>query len=131
VAKILIVDDDPGVRTTLSMLLTELQHQVVQVSDGRHALRQLKEQPADLVITDILMPEVDGLELIRSIRKNFLNLKILAMSGGSARLNGTDTLQLAGVLGANAVIHKPFSIHEITQIIQNILDQAEPAGTKD
>jgi CheY-like chemotaxis protein len=121
VAKILIVDDDTCVQTTLCAILEEQGQEVYLVSDGREALRELREASVDLVITDILMPEVDGLELIRTLRRDFPKLKILAMSGGSARLNGSDTLQLAGVLGADAVIHKPFTFNELNNIIQHLL----------
>jgi CheY-like chemotaxis protein len=123
VATILLVDDDPQVQAAITIALEQAGHQVAQVNDGRQALRQLRAQLVDLVITDILMPEVDGLELIRLLRREFPGTKILAMSGGAARLPGLDMLHLARVLGADRLLSKPFRNQELLSQITELLSE--------
>ena len=122
-ATILLVDDDPQVQTALTIALEQAGHQVSQVNNGRQALRQLRAQFVDLVITDILMPEVDGLELIRLLRREFPGTKILAISGGAARLPGLDMLQLARALGADRLLSKPSRNQELLSQITELLSE--------
>src|SRR5262245_17413186 len=94
-ARILIVDDDPLVQLTVARLLAMLGHEAVRAADGREALAQLRSSPCDVILTDVLMPEVDGLEVIRRVSQDHPGVPIIAMSGGSARVPSTDALQLA------------------------------------
>jgi len=123
VAVILLVDDDPQIQVSLTIALQEAGHEVLCVEDGRQALQQLRRQASDVVITDILMPEVDGLELIRVLRREFPSVKILAISGGSARLPGADMLQLALALGADRLLCKPFGHRELLEQTNALLSR--------
>jgi two-component system, chemotaxis family, chemotaxis protein CheY len=120
-ARILLVDDDPLVGTTLAPLLADRGYQVVLAADGRQALGQLRRQPIDVVVTDILMPEVDGLEVIRAVLRDYPGVAVIAMSGGSARLPGADALQLARTLGAHAILPKPLSAKDLDEAIVSVL----------
>jgi CheY-like chemotaxis protein len=120
-ARILVVDDDPMIQATLPLALLEHGHEVVQALNGVQALKELRRQPSDLVVTDVLMPEADGLELIRAVQKEFPRLPLVAMSGGSARLPGVDALQLAHLLGACVVLPKPFTESDLVEAIRKAL----------
>ena len=106
-AKILLIDDDELVRYSLTRVLQGPGHEVVQAPDGVEGLRLFRSAPPALVITDIVMPEQDGLGLISEIRKLDKRVPILVMSGGGDKL-GTDFLVLAQLMGANAILAKPF-----------------------
>src|SRR4051812_9488233 len=117
-----MVDDDPQIQATLPLVLADGGHQVTLAANGKQALRELRTRPIDLVVTDILMPEMDGLELIRAVKKDHPGVKLLAISGGSARLPGTDALQVARLLGARRVLPKPFSADEVIAAIAEALE---------
>lgn len=106
-AKILIIDDDELVRATLKRVLRGSDHEVLTAFDGRHGLAVFAQEPADLVITDIIMPDQEGLETIREIRRQAPDTKIIAISGGS-RLGNIDYLEMAQKLGAAEILNKPF-----------------------
>jgi CheY-like chemotaxis protein len=120
-ARILVVDDDPLIQATLPLALLEHGHEVVQALDGKQALNQMRRQAIDLVIADVLMPEVDGLELLRAVQKELPQVPVIAMSGGSSRLPGADVLQLARLLGARAVLAKPFTEEDLLTAIRTAL----------
>ena len=121
-ARILLIDDDPMIRATLPLALADLGHDAVVAGDGKEGLRLLRrEGPIDLVLTDVLMPEADGLEVVGTVRKEFPRLGVIAISGGSARLPGRDALQLARYLGADLVLAKPFTEEELGQAIDRVL----------
>jgi CheY-like chemotaxis protein len=107
--RILVIDDDPLIQETLTIVLEDHGHAVVAAADGRQGLKELRQGGVDLIITDVLMPESDGLEVIRAVRKEFPRLRVVAMSGGSARLPGAGALHLAQLLGASALLAKPFN----------------------
>ena len=121
-ARLLMVDDDPQMQATLPLVLADGGHQVTLAANGKQALRELRTRPIDLVVTDILMPEMDGLELIRAVKKDHPGVKLLAISGGSARLPGTDALQVARLLGARRVLPKPFSADEVIAAVADALE---------
>lgn len=120
-ARILMVDDDPLIQATLPLVLSDRGHEVVVAPNGRAALRELREGPVDLVLTDILMPDVDGLELIQAVRRDHPGVKVLAMSGGSSRLPVTEALRMARLMGADAVLPKPFNAEEVTAAVDAVL----------
>lgn len=124
---ILLVDDDPILRSTLPLVLGLCGYHAVAASDGREALRLLRSQAFDLVLTDVLMPEIDGLEVVQAVRREFPELPIVAMSGGSARLPGSDALQLAHRLGAHAILPKPFSEYELRETLARFLPPNQAA----
>src|SRR5690349_994065 len=81
-ARILIIDDETALRLWLRVVLEGAGHQVVDAPDGTAGLQALRRQPADLVLCDVFMPERDGLETIRALRREFPHVRVVAMSGG-------------------------------------------------
>lgn len=126
-SKILLVDDQPDVLATLARALERLGHQVVQANDGRQALRALRAEPCDLVMTDINMPEMDGIELIMALRSERRGIPIIAMSGGG-KLPKELLLSSAGALGAVYTLEKPVGIPELMDALGHAL---EPPTTPD
>jgi DNA-binding response OmpR family regulator len=117
---ILIIDDDAYSRATLQLVLEDEGFAVVCAEDGAIGLRAFSVKQPDLVITDIIMPEREGLETIREIRKIAPLVPIIAISGGG-RLKATDLLALAGNLGADVVLTKPFDADELLGAVRNRL----------
>ncbi|MBD0306269.1 MAG: response regulator [Nitrospiraceae bacterium] len=122
-ASILVIDDERHIRDLLRKVLEGAGHTVKEASNGRDAMRIWRESPVDLIITDILMPEQDGLEFIRELRREVPSAKIIALSGGSKRIH-LDTLAIAKRFGALHTLHKPFEIKELLNIVGNVLDQS-------
>ncbi len=119
-ARVLVVDDDEVVRTLIAALLEEMQHEVSAVENGVDALDAHRRAPADLVITDIYMPDMDGLELIRRISASSSTPPIIAMSGsGSARR--MDALPTAARFGASAVLYKPVDLDALASLVTKML----------
>lgn len=113
---ILIVDDEESIREMMSFLLSDTGYEVLTASNGKEALEILNLVHTDLIITDIIMPDMEGLEFIRRVkRERKLSTKIIAMSG-----SGQDYLNVALKLGANFTIQKPFDITHMLAAIQNI-----------
>jgi len=119
--RILIVEDEAGLRGLMCQALERCGYGVQGAGDGRAALALFQQQPADLVITDILMPEVEGLETIVSLRKQRPNLKIIAISGGGYYA-GHDYLPVAQALGAARTLSKPFTCEELEAAVRSLLD---------
>jgi len=114
---ILLIDDDEAVRLSVAFFLQSNGFTVVTASNGREGLRRCDEQPPNLVITDIMMPEIDGIETILALRRAFHDIPIIAMSGGwhpgDARL-----LSMVTKLGATETLAKPFDCDELLAAIQ-------------
>ena len=110
--KILVIDDDHLVRYTLSKILSSNGHQVTTASDGQRAMTVLRDELPDVVVTDIIMPEQEGIETIVKIRHDHPEIKIIAISGGG-RIRNVDFLEMARSLGADEVIQKPFEAEEL------------------
>ena len=120
-ARILIVDDEENVRFTLVKALKSLNHEIYQAADGNAALAILAEQEIDLIVTDIFMPNREGLETIIEIRMNWPEVKLVAMSGGG-RIRNTEFLDIAKKFGADLVLKKPFSMMEFRNEIGRLLN---------
>lgn len=114
---VLIVDDDEDVRFQLRSHLERSGYQVWEAANGHQALQQLSSQPVKLVITDLFMPEKDGLELISELRKRRPDIKILALSGAES----ATFLKLASTLGADVVLPKPFLEEQVTRVAESLL----------
>jgi len=108
----LTIDDEELARFTLREILETAGHEVVEAPNGNAGCEFQKAHPCDPVITDMIMPEKEGLETIVELKKDFPDLKIIATSGGG-RTRNLDFLQLAGELGADQIIVKPFSEDEL------------------
>lgn len=122
-AKVLVIDDDPKVRSVVARFVELEGHTVVQAENGKEAIDQLQGDPADLVISDIFMPEMDGLEVLIQLREHFPDAKLVAMSGGGA-IAASHVLKTAKVLGAVAVLEKPFDLEDIRELLSD-LDKRE------
>ena len=119
-ARILVIDDDP---LTLKLLTTVLQRQGFQVAgarNGRVAMELFREQPANLVITDLIMPEQEGFETIVELRCDFPDVKIIAMSAGD-HLGPGDYLEIAKRLDADRAFAKPFQPAELVAAVRELL----------
>ena len=124
-ADILIIDDESMIRESLSNLFTREGYSVEVAVDGADGLKKFSENPARVVVTDIVMPEKEGIETITTMRKSNPNLKIIAMSGkgsGDFRLY----LEMAGEFGADVAIPKPFSRAQILGAVENLVGAASP-----
>lgn len=108
----MVIDDDPQVLETLLEMLRQMGHQVVGSTDADAAMNQFSQAPVDLVITDIVMPNKDGFETIQAFRRNYNDVKILAVSGGG-RLGQGSFLKEAKLFGADSALMKPFTQREL------------------
>lgn len=104
----LIVDDDLSYRLFMRQVLELAGFAVVVESSGRSALRRLEEQPVAVLVTDLVMPEIEGLELIELVKRGFPDIRIIAVSGSSPE-GGKAYLRMAELVGAHAALQKPFS----------------------
>jgi len=120
-AKLLIVDDDTDILDYLHIILSSLGHETRAENDARNALRILDDYHPDLIITDIFMPDMDGFEFIKNIRKSHRDVKILGLSAGGSGLSQDLTLATAKDFGANAVMKKPIKQEEIIHLISDLL----------
>ena len=116
---ILLVDDDEQLRTMLSVVLRRAGYEVQVAIDGIEATNFYRIHPTDLIITDLIMPGKEGLEIIRELGKGYPLVKIIAMSGGG-RTGTTDYLKVARAFGAQEVLEKPFPHHEILDAIRRV-----------
>ncbi len=114
-ATILVIDDQAPIRALLRVALEAAGHEVLEASNGRLGLKLYRERPVDLVITDIVMPEMDGLEMILELTRNFLNVKVIAMSGC---LESEGQLRVAKLLGARQTFQKPLDMEELLSAVR-------------
>jgi CheY-like chemotaxis protein len=121
-ALILVIDDEEFVRDMLRQMLEAEGHSVVEAPNGAAGLRLLHEQKPALVITDILMPEKEGIETIRELRKVAPHVKIIAISGGG-RMSRIDLLAVAQSFGAAGALAKPFERRELIDTVRSVLAQ--------
>ena len=121
-ARILIIEDNAALLPVLAELLTASGHTVRTASNGAEGLIQFRAEAPDLVLTDIVMPEQDGVGVLLALRKVKPRPKIIAMSGGTTR--SSQYLQMAAGLGARRVLEKPFTNAVLLQAINEVL--AEP-----
>ena len=113
-ATILVIDDQEPLRKLLRTVLEGAGHEVTEARNGRLGLAAYRERPADLVITDIVMPEMNGLDMILELTRAFLNVKVIAISGAQ---DTEKTLVAAKLLGARHTLHKPFSVDALLQTV--------------
>ena len=118
---VLLVDDEAEIRNLLMQWLEHEGHQVTCAANGIEAAEISQAKEFDLVITDMLMPESDGVKLISEIKKTRPNVRVIAISGGGRVLESTDCLRLAKGLGAHAVVMKPFKRVQIMSAITQLM----------
>ena len=114
--RVLLIEDDASVRRIVRKMLERGRHEVTEAENGRVGLDRLSDSAFDLVITDIVMPEMDGLETLIELRKHYPTLTVIAMSGGG-RTGNTNFLESAETLGASAILQKPFTLDVLTAAI--------------
>lgn len=117
--QVLVVDDEDMIRDIVKSVLSHAGYGVFDAANGREALEVLKERDFDLVITDILMPETEGIETIIEIRKANPHIKIVAVSGGG-RANNLHPLEIAGKIGADITLSKPFEPDQLLAVVQGM-----------
>ena len=119
-ARILIIDDEPQIRSMLKLMLERDGYEVAEAPDGIEGIRTYRQNPADLIITDLIMPNKDGIGVILDLKKEFPNVKIIAMSGGG--LNKPEGyLKGAKKLGAACTLTKPIDRGEMLKAIKDVL----------
>lgn len=119
-ARILVVDDEELARYTIREILEGAGHEVSEATNGNQAIAKQQAQPFDLIITDIIMPEKEGVETIIELKKEFPDLKIIGISGGG-RTRNMDFLQLAKQFGAEKILSKPFTEDELLENVKACL----------
>ncbi len=117
---VLIIEDDDDLREMLKAALSRIDIEVQEAGNGREALKHFKPKATDLVVTDIIMPEEDGLKVIMKMKDLKPGIKIIAISGGGKAGPGS-YLQMAKTLGADRVFSKPFSVSDLISEISSLL----------
>ncbi|HVU18440.1 MAG TPA: response regulator [Candidatus Didemnitutus sp.] len=125
-ASILVVEDDEDVRPLICAMLVKAGHTVRQAGNGVEGIKLYRESPADLVITDVVMPEKEGLGMIVELRRINPKVRIIAMSGGFA-YDPKLYLHMATSLGADRVLRKPFQFHDLMEAMNAVLPAPPPA----
>jgi len=120
-AGILLVEDDDDLRLMLKDSLEKRKHSIIEASNGREALNKFKSSVTDLVITDLLMPEQDGIGLIMQLRKVKPDIKIIAISGGG-KMGPSNYLDVAKTIGANAIFSKPFNLKSFVEEVEKLAE---------
>lgn len=119
---ILIIEDDAQVRKLLMRILDSAGYNVLEAVDGKEGVKLFNQNPADLVVTDLVMPEQEGLETIRLLRKRVSNVKIIAISGGG-RIGPEDYLLMAKGLGARQTLKKPINREDLLFSVREVLQE--------
>lgn len=120
--RILVIDDEEPIRKLAMRVLKQEGYEVDAAANGQIAIKSFKAHPSDLVITDIMMPDMDGLEVIQELRRLQPDLKIIAMSGGGT-MKAELALKLAKGFGAGRMLSKPFGIDELTDAVKEVLSE--------
>ena len=119
-AQILVIEDDEQIRGLIREVLEESGHEVLESSDGEDGLKKFSLNPTFLVITDILMPGMEGLETIRHLRTEVPTAKIITISGGLEG-KGVNVLELAKKFGATRILAKPFDLSQLLAAVEEVL----------
>ncbi|MBF0370527.1 MAG: response regulator [Magnetococcales bacterium] len=120
-AKLLVIDDDEAVRVLLRTILEAVGHEILVADGGDEGMRLLESTSVDLVITDILMPEKDGLAVIRELADSHPGVKIIGLSGGGMILSAKTSLQAAEKMGVSQTLSKPFTSQQVLDVIDAAL----------
>lgn len=124
---VLVADDEEEIRALLMHWLVAAGHTVTSVANGTEARKVILQKKFDLVVTDVLMPEGDGIQLINDLKDGQPGARILAISGGGRYVESDDCLKIAKGLGAHAAVMKPFSRDQLLQGVKEALAASSPA----
>ena len=119
--RILVIDDEAMMRNMLRQLLEREGYEVFDASDGDEGLKIQMQHPVELVITDLIMPEKEGLETISEFKRNYPDVKVIAMSGGG-KIGPDNYLNLAEKFGAQRTLTKPFLMNELLEAVGQLLN---------
>lgn len=119
-ANILVIDDDPAMRRMIDRILTGAGHQVTEAVNGVDGMKKFRAAAPEIVVTDIVMPDQEGIETIMKMRATGSRIGIIAISGGGHGSAG-DYLLAARGLGADAILAKPFRPDELTALVEHLL----------
>jgi len=122
-ATILLIDDEESVRMVFQVALERAGYRVLTADNGQHGLRLLEHHEVDVILVDIFMPDMDGLEVILRLRESRCASKLIAITGRSGMKNFLD---IAKHLGAHATLMKPFSVQELLDTVSLQLELAQP-----
>ena len=122
--RILIIDDEIQMRQMLKQTLERAGYEVIDAPDGEQGIKLFKQAPTDLIITDLIMPEKDGMETIIELKREFPDVKIIAISGGSRAMDPRDYLQYATQVGVIHTFTKPFDNNELLEVIGQLLQES-------
>ncbi|MFQ5469159.1 MAG: response regulator [Gammaproteobacteria bacterium] len=120
-AKILVVDDENSVRMMIREMLEGGGHEILEASNGVEACQVFRQSKIDLVITDMVMPEKNGLDLILELKKDYPNIKIIGISGGGGITGRFEYLPIAKLIGAATVMEKPFQMSDLRNTVNQVL----------
>ena len=118
--RILVIDDEPHILLMVKKMLERAGYEIDLASNGSEGLRLFSKLKPDLVITDIIMPEKEGLETIREMKRISSDLKIIAMSGGG-KISADNYLETARIFGASRLIEKPFSQKQLLTYVEELV----------
>lgn len=125
--KILVVDDEASVRKMVTNTIASVGYEVIEASSGAEAYDACKETSIDLIITDVVMPDKNGIDLIMEVKKEYPDLPVIAISGGGGITGRFDYLEIAKLVGAKNILKKPFTTTELRSAVDNILNNEERA----
>lgn len=118
--RVLLIDDEKMLRDVLRDAFVAAGYDVAVAANGAEGVRMFEEAPSDIIVTDVLMPDKDGLEVIMELRKRHPDLKIVAISGGD-RTGNRRYLRIAKELGAARILPKPFRPKELLAVVEEVL----------
>ena len=122
VATILVIDDDDAIRATVTAMLETAGHAVLARENGRDVDALVAAEQIDLVVTDLFMPETDGLEVIEAVRRVHPGMPVLVISGGGTSTSNLNMLDVAEMLGAHDVLAKPFRFAALLEKVDSLLE---------
>ncbi len=128
-SRILLIDDNDSFRETLHRTLSKLGHEVWEAPNGSSATKLIAQHAIEVVLTDLVMPEQEGLETIQVIRRTTPTVKIVAISGGSRNINPIEFLKMAKMLGADRTLPKPFSTEDLKTVLASFQNPAPDRTT--
>lgn len=117
--RILVIDDEEDILKIIAEMLTYAGYEVVEASSGREGIRLYRHAPFDLVVTDLIMPEKDGLEVLMELRKDFPEVKVITLSGSTY---GHSSLETSKALGAARTLRKPFLEDQLLEAVREVLE---------